>query len=143
MGILKGNVVIYAARAHHEFILDELGFNFVTMLSRSEIVSMLRNADPTGDISFADRRSFYEADVIIQVTDSEGAIHYIVMEASFTADHRDTSRAIRNAEFLTSFTGCPAHPVIVSVRNDRAIQPFLDNGTVHWHQVFEQDLLPY
>ena len=143
IAFIKGNVVIYAAQDHHEFILEELGFNFVKMLSRDEIVSMLREADPDGDIPFGDRRSFYAADVVIRVADGQSAIHYVVMEASFTADHRDTNRAIRNAEFLTRFTGCPAHPVIVSVRNDREIQPLLDDGTVHWYQVTEQDLQPH
>ena len=142
LGLIKGRVVIYAAQAHHEFILEELGFNFVKMLPRDEIVSMLRDADAAGDIAFSDRRSFYEADVVIRVTDSQDAIHYVVMEASFTADRRDTNRVVRNAEYLTRFTGCPAHPVIVSLRNDREIQPLLDDGTVHWYQLTEQDLLP-
>ena len=142
LGLIKGRVVIYAAQAHHEFILEELGFNFVKMLPRDEIVSMLRDADAAGDIAFSDRRSFYEADVVIRVTDSQDAIHYVVMEASFTADRRDTNRVVRNAEYLTRFTGCPAHPVIVSLRNDREIQPLLDDGTVHWYQITEQDLLP-
>ena len=141
LAFVKGHVIGRAAQDFHEQILEQLGFNFVKMLSRNDLVSMLRSAD-SADIPFGDRRSFYNADVVLQVSDQHNATHYVAVEASFTADHRDTDRAIRNSEFLTRFMGCPAHPVIVSVSNDREIQPLLDAQTVHWFHIDERDIQP-
>ena len=54
------------------------------------------------------RRSFYLADLVAKVEDQDGNQLFIVAEASYTADERDTQRAISNAEFLTRFTGINA-----------------------------------
>ena len=60
------------------------------------------------------------------------------MEASYTADHRDADRALRNVEFLTQFTGLPAYPCIVSVRNDRELSPDVLQGNVFWYPILDQ-----
>ena len=65
--------------------------------------------------------------------DAGGDTHYIAVEASYTGDTRDTTRARRNAEMLQRFTGCPAHAMVASVRNDQDIQAEIDGGEVHWH----------
>ena len=92
-----------------------------------------RKPAETADIPQNHRRSFVRADLVIEVTDSAGAIHYIAVEASYTADQRDTSRAQRNAALLTRLTGHPAHAAIASVRNVHEIQPLIDDGAVYWY----------
>lgn len=57
------------------------------------------------------------------------------MEVYYTADGRDTGRAIRNAGYLTRFTGDPARPAVASIRNDREIQNLIDNGQVYWYEL--------
>ena len=141
LGFIKGNIVGRAAQDHFEQISEQLGFNFVRMLSRNDLINMVRNGD-AADIAFGDRRSFYNADVVMEVADDTDGTHYVAVEASYTADLRDTARAVRNAEFLTRFMGRPAHAVIASVGNDRQIKPLLDDGTLHWFQIFDRDIQP-
>ena len=141
LGILKGSVAIRATQDHFEIILDELGFDYVKLLTRHDLVAMMRGGD-SADISTGDRQSFYRADLILEACDDAELTHYIAVEASYTADRRDTDRVLRNAGFLTRFTGCPAHAVISSVSNDHDVQSLVDDGTVRWHRLTDRDLQP-
>ena len=47
--------------------------------------------------------------------------------------------AIRNAEFLTRFTGQPSHSVVASVFNDREVQELVNAGAIHWFQLNERE----
>ena len=141
LGILKGSVAIRATQDHFEIILDELGFDYVKLLTRHDLVAMMRGGD-SADISTGDRQSFYRADLILEACDDAELTHYIAVEASYTADRRDTDRVLRNAGFLTRFTGCAAHAVIASLSNDYDVQLLVDDGTVLWHQLTDRDLQP-
>ena len=59
------------------------------------------------------------------------------VEASFTADQRDTQRAIRNADLLQRLTGHNALAVVASVRNSMEAQENIDAGLLHWFQIDE------
>ena len=141
IGELRGNVARQVVGAHFEEITDGMGFQFKRLLARSELGQMIFQRE-TDDIPQSDRRSFFRADLVIEATDSEGAIHYIAVEASYTADQRDTSRAQRNATLLTQLTGHPAHAAIASVRNVHEIQVLIDNGTVYWYALEPDDFTP-
>ena len=141
LGILKGSVAIRATQDHFEIILDELGFDYVKWLTRHDLVAMMRGGD-SADIAVGDRQSFYRADLVLEACDDAELTHYIAVEASYTADRRDTDRAVRNADFLARFTGYPAHAVIASVSNDHDVQSLVDEGTVLWHQLTDRDLQP-
>ena len=86
-------------------------------------------------------RSFRRADLVIEASDGTETI-YVAVEASFTADERETTRALRNAGFLTDFTGYPSRAAIASVENDRRIEPSVQDGTVYWHALHEEDRVP-
>ena len=77
-------------------------------------------------------RSFRNADLVIEATYGT-TTRFITMEISYTADQRDCSRAIRNAELITRFTGETALAVIASVRNDQAAAAAVGSGEVYWH----------
>ena len=102
---------------------------------------MLRGSAPD-DIPPGVRRSFYVADLVAKVQDGDGNQLFMAVEASYTADERDTQRAVRNAEFITRFTGMTAVPVVASLGNDRAVQQLVDDGHVLWFQFQLQDLQP-
>lgn len=140
IGILKGNAARRLLRDHHETILDILQLDFVRTLSRDALTSMVRNSGVATEIDFGQRRSFYAADLVIEGIDDAGNTHYVAAEASFTADRRDTDRALRNAEFLTRFTGHPAHPIVASIANDHAVQELVDQGAIRWFQLDEREL---
>ena len=64
------------------------------------------------------------------------------MEASYTADERDTTRARRNAELLRRLTGHPCQAVIASVHNVQEIEGELRGPEVYWYQLDPADFTP-
>ncbi len=140
IGILKGNAARRLIKDYTEHMLDLFDLDFVRTLSRDDLTRMVRSSGEARDIPFGDRRSFYAADLVIEGIDSTDNIHYIAAEASFTADNRDTDRAIRNAAFLTRFTGRPAIAVVASIVNDYATQELINRGGIQWFQLDEREL---
>ncbi len=118
-----------------------LGFRMVRTLSYGDLVSMTTTADTSG-IADGDVLSFRRADLVIEATDAQGETHYIAMEISYTADARDTRRAVRNASLLSRFTGHPAHAAIASIQNVNEIQHTIESGQVYWHKLVDRDAQP-
>ena len=118
-----------------------MGFQMVRTLSYGDLVSMTTTADISG-IAEGDILSFRRADLVIEATDANGETRYIAMEISYTADARDTRRAIRNARLLSRFTGRPAHAAIASIQNVNEIQDTIDSGQVYWHKLIDRDAAP-
>ena len=141
IGELRGNVARQVVNSRFLEIASGMGFRFKGLLTRDDLGQMIFQRE-ISDIPQSDRRSFVRADLVVKGTDSAGAIHYIAVEASYTADQRDTSRAQRNAAILTQLTGHPAHAAIASVRNVREIQSLIDNDTVYWYALEPGDFTP-
>lgn len=141
IGMLKGNVAVRATRDNAERIVEQvLNLHPLTILSRSDLIAMLR--PKASEIERTWRNSFYQADLVMQCEADDGTVHYMAAEASYTADRRDTDRALRNADLLTRCTNAPAHAVVASVRNDHEVQVLVDAGKVHWFQLTNRDLTP-
>ena len=121
-----------------EDIALDMGFSLIRALAPSELRAMYQTGDTAG-INVNALRSFRRADLVLEVADGNDASHYIAVEVSYTADERDTGRALRNAGYLARFTGRPAHAAIASVRNDHRIQPLIDGGEIYWHQLEDRD----
>ena len=119
-------------------IADDLGLEYVRTVPRAELVAVARQLAGT-DITISDRRSFRDADLIIEATDDATTV-YVAVEISYTADRRDSDRAERNARYLAQHMNLPAHAAVASVRNDRELQDLIDAGNIHWHQLAERDL---
>ncbi len=142
LGILKGNAARRLIQLHHDTILEIFQLDFVRTLGRDDLSRMVRNSGIATQIELGQRRSFYAADLVLEGTDADGITHYVAAEGSFTADHRDTDRAKRNAEFLARFTGCAAHPMVASVSNDYEVQELVDAGAIGWFQLDPRELEP-
>ena len=119
--------------------LDELT---ARNLEQKDLVAVARHSGDTSDLSRSELRSFYQSDLVIEANDVSGETHYIAVEASYTCNGRDATRAISHARLLKRFTGHPAHPVIAGVRRDIGIQPEIEDGKVFWHQIDEDQLKP-
>ena len=104
VGDLKGNVAGRVAWDRHEDILAQLDLSLVRMLSNADLNNLANRSDTTGIHRF-DLLSFYRADLVMEALDHDNNTHYVAMEASYTADKRDTDRESRNAGFLIRFTG--------------------------------------
>jgi len=139
IGVLKGEHVERVVKRHFADIPYVMGYQCSEIVSKEERMKMVREHDAR-DLPEGERRSFYNADLVVKVEAKDGATHYIAVEASYTADRRDTDRALRNAELLHRFTGCPAHAAVASLRNDRDIDSLIRKDKVYWYQMTEEHL---
>ena len=114
-----------------------MGFTLVRILSNSDLVLMSQHPGARS-VAQNDLISFTRADLVVEVSDQEGNPQFIAMEISHTADLRDTDRAQRNADYITRFTGEPAHAAVASARNDQNIQGLIDDGAVWWYPLEDQ-----
>lgn len=141
IGELKGNTARYVVAAHFGEIPNLLGLEFQDSLSREQLRQLIgpvgRNISSVGDW-----QSFIRADLVLIATNPDGETYYIAVEASYTADERDTTRARRNAELLHSLTGHPCHAVIASVHNVQEIEAELNGSGVCWYQLDLADFTP-
>ncbi len=136
---LKGAHVRNAAVREAGLIAEDMGFTLVRTLT-SEQIRTLSQSVSTADIPAGDLRSFRRADLIMEVTDGEGETCYVAVEISFTANGRDTTRAVRNAGFLTAFTGKRSVAAVAGLRRDDRIDEIIESGEVFWHQLDPSDL---
>ncbi len=133
IGPLKAAHARNEATMEAPLIAQDMGFKLARVLELQERMELTAGQD-LSDISRGDLRSFYRADLIMQVTDPQGQESYIAVEISYTADHRDTTRAIRNAEYLERFTGFPARAAIAGLRRDRRIED-IESDDVFWYEL--------
>ena len=132
LGILKGVHARNVAIEEAAVIAKDMGFQWTKNLTRNEIVVLADRADTSG-IPTNELRSFRRADLIMEVADRDGETCYIAAEISFTANGRDTTRALRNADFLTRFTGKNAYAAVVGLYRDDRIQADIESGKVFWY----------
>jgi len=138
---LKNVGAVTVTLGQADLIAEDLGLRCQRQLRGNDVIDLYRGQDITG-IAPGDLRSFRGADLIIEATNAEGSLHYVAVETSFTAEERDTNRAIRNAGYLTRFTGRPATPVVASVKNDRRIDAVVNSGQVFWYELDEESMRP-
>ena len=138
LSLLKGGHARSAAERQAGLIAEDLGLEYVRTLTFDDVRVMVRSHDTT-DIPVNDLRSFRLADLIMEATDA-GEACYVAVEISFTANGRDTKRALRNAGFLTRFSGRRAYAVIASVKVDDRIRGILDDGDVSWYRLERKTL---
>ena len=134
MGVLRGAHARNAAVENADDIADELGLEMIRVLRGAEIRTLARSKG-TKDIPANDLRSFRVADLIIEARDGKGETCFVAVEVSFTANGRDTHRAIRNAGYMFRFTGKRAFPVVTGLRRDDGIRRAIASGDVHWYQL--------
>ena len=137
---------VKGAHARSETVQDaagiamDMGLEYIRTLPRTELAQMAQKA-AGGDIPVNLLRSFRQADLVIEAMDGDST-QYIAVEISFTADQREAGRVLRNAGFLTRFTGCPARAAIASVRNDHSLDQQISSGVLYWHSITQRDIEP-
>ena len=140
VGDLQGAFARRVAVDEADEIADAMGMRFLRVLDRAELRTMAAS-DEARELPTNDRRSFRRADLIIEVATSDGPRGYIAVEVSYTADARDTSRAIRNADYLTRFTGQPAYAAVAASRRDRRVDHIFEQGQAFWYELEPDSLL--
>ncbi len=137
VGALKGHFAGQKAREDAEFIAAEMGLDWNHSLKKVEVLRIWQAAERNGmtdEISRENRRSFLDADIIMDVLDQDGNQAYIAVEISYTAHSDDTERVTRNADYLTRFTGIPTYTAVASVFKDSEINDVI---TEEAPQVFD------
>ena len=122
---------------------EDMELEYVRTLSKGDLAQMAHDAlDEEARRERRDQlRSFRNADLIIETKDG-ATTKYVAIEISFTADHRETDRAERNAALLTEFTGAPVIPAVASVRNDKYVERQVELGRVYWHPLEDRTPRP-
>lgn len=120
-------------------IARSFGLRRIRTLTQDDLWD-LTDSIHASDVPSNELESFRRADLIMEATDEAGESSYIAVEISFTVNGRDTDRAIRNAAFLTKWTGRPARAVVAGFRRDDRIQSRIESGDVSWHQLDAEDL---
>lgn len=127
IGDLKGyymrTQVIEGAADLAEF----LGYKLEEILDKEQLRVLAGNRLAGGE-----RLSFVAADLVMRVTDRDGAPAYIATEISYTASARDTTRAIQNAASITLVTQEPCHAAVASVRNENQVEELIASREVIW-----------
>ena len=139
VGWLKGRIIYDIVRSDAGQIAREMGFELEETLVRSDLMALTRGQD-VSDLPRGTLQSFHQADLVMQVADEEGQWHYIAVEASFTANGRDSRRAIRNAELMTRFTGLPAVAAVAGVRYDWELKDRIEFDHLYWYEIPSEDL---
>ncbi len=141
ISVVKGGHAQARVAAFTEVIAANLGLDFVRALTPMQLHHIAKNiTDPTANAD--QRESFINADLVIEGSDSDGHAVYIAVETSWTADRRDSGRALRNARYLTNSTGRPAIAAIASVRNDHEVTEQISCGGLRWHRIPDRELEP-
>ena len=164
MGRFRGNYAMYAARKNRYeiarlFARPRLIRRIECNLLDSDVLNKMLNDNyeslDTLGLSEETLDSLPMADLVIEVTDRRGSrpSFYIAVEASFTADSKDVTRAAERASILRCATGLDAYAVVASVRLAPNIEDLVfddaerfmeaDSGnSAFWYPLVEYDLEP-
>ena len=80
------------------------------------------------------------ADLLVEAANQDGEMVYAAVEISFTVKGRDLTKALRNAGFLSRFTGRPACAVVAGMCLDEGIHNRLESEGVFWYELSLQSL---
>ncbi len=139
LGRLRAAHARNAAIRQAPSIAADMGFQWMGDLDLNGLIHIIANGDTSG-IDPIDLRKFRNADLVIEAVDDQGETCYIAVEISYTADARDTDRAIMFAEFLKKFTPHVAYAAIAAVDIDNRIQDITESGDVFWYQLEDKYL---
>ena len=139
IGILKGGHARSSALGEAATIARDMGLRRTKSLTREELWALTDSADTSG-ISANELRSFRRADLIMEATGRNSETCYVAVEISFTANGRDTDRALRNARFLRRFTGKCSYAAVAGLYRDDRIKDCIESGEVFWYQLDPETL---
>ncbi|CAI8049590.1 hypothetical protein GBAR_LOCUS27307 [Geodia barretti] len=134
VGTVKGMATDGLAHRVAPAIANAMELRLTKNLDGADLSALTAGQDISA-ISQNALESFLLSDLIMETTDGDGQTFYVAVESSYTADDRDTRRAIRNAEFMTRFTGQPARAAIAAVRTDWDIDAQIASGAVYWYRL--------
>ena len=136
VGNLKGAHAKSVAKEEADIIASSLGLRLTRLLTGQEVGELALGQD-AADLPRNELLSFRRADIVMEAADADGAPCYVAVEVSYTVNGRDTTRAVRNADMLTRFTGKPARAVVAGLQIDDRVWSDVESGAIFWHEMVE------
>ncbi len=133
LGVLKGAHARNVAERNLGLIARSMGLRQRRVLDGGELFDLASAAG--ADMNDDAVRSYVQADVVFEAENAQGETEYVAVEVSYSANGRDTARAMRNAGFLTRFTGSVCRPAVASVHVDDRIAALIESGRVAWYRM--------
>ena len=142
MSALKDYFIKQDARSDAAYLAAEMGLTWTRTLEKVDLLHIWQAAERSGlpeGIPPEHRRSFLYADIVVDALDPQDNKCFIAVEVSYTVQARDTDRAIRNAGYLTRFTGKPSY---IAVTGASKLEEIGDIVSEENPQVFDADRKP-
>ena len=136
VGNLKGAHAKSVAKEEADIIANSLGLRLTRLLTGQEVGELALGQD-AADLPRNELLSFRRADIVMEAADADGDPCYVAVEVSYTVNGRDTTRAVRNADMLTRFTGKPARAVVAGLQIDDRVRSDVESGAIFWHEMVE------
>ena len=141
IAVVKGGHARSAVQRNAALVADALGCQLIAEVPQGVLLGFAKIAEANGE-PYNDVESFKNADMVLHVVNSDNQPGYIAVEASFTISERDVARAIRNADYLSRYTGLPAYPVVAGVDILPDAQERVDNGEARLYRIQRRELQP-
>ena len=139
LGLVKGGHARSAMVNNLPRIAAEFGFQYIAAMPQTTVTEFANMARALGEEQ-SQVDSFRNADMVMHVLDDKGQPAYVAIEASFTVDSNDINRAVRNAGYLTRFTGLTAFPAVAGVAVMPEAQEEVDTEKVFLYKISPREL---
>ena len=136
---VKAGHALYMSSRMGPHFAQELGLRYRRKVEMEELARMTHNRT---ELTRGQRKSFNLSDLVFVAAEEDGEVCFVVVEVSYTANGRDSQRALEHAGMLTRFTGQRALAAVAATRYDYDLQPLLDSGRLHWLELEVRDLEP-
>ena len=139
VAVLRGGHARTSAIREATSIARSMGFRPLRKLTLDDLWDITDSADTFG-IPEGQLNSFRKTDLVMEVTDTDGEVGFLTISISYTVHKEDVDKIIRNARFLTRFTGKPASPAVVGEYAHEDAQASIDSGRIFWYELDSEEL---
>ena len=133
LGVLKGAHARNAAERALGLIARSMGLRRRRVLDGEQLFDLAREGG--ADMGDGAIESYLQADLVFEAEDDRGKTVYVALEVSYTANGRDTARAMRNAALVARFTGFGCRAAVASLRIDDRIAELVESGRIAWYRL--------
>ena len=133
LGVLKGAHARNAAERALGLIARSMGLRRRRVLDGEQLFDLAREAG--ADMADGAIESYLQADLVFEAEDDRRKTVYVALEVSYTANGRDTARAMRNAALVARFTGSGCRAAVASLRIDDRIAELVESGRIAWYRL--------
>ena len=139
LGVVKGGHARTEILRKASLIATDMGYVYRKNLRRTQIEAI---ASKGIGLDEDELKSFRNADLVMEVTDLNGKMHYIAVEVSYTVNKYDAERAIRNAGFLKDLTERESHAAVAGIDIMPDAEQLVRASNTHWYEIPPREIRP-